>query len=90
MQAAVSFLPNTIWAFLLHYWQPHIEGYLMCRTPSSEIPIWPFYLMSVGLCASNNKNISHLQMIYNNIINNVFALIHFIVQESSIQHVEIF
>lgn len=54
MQAAVSFLPSTTEAFLLHYWQPQIEEYLMCRTPSSEIPICPFYLMIVGLWTSNN------------------------------------
>lgn len=50
----VFYLIPLILAFLLHYWQPPTEEYLMRRAPSSEIPIWPFYLMSVGLCTSNN------------------------------------
>lgn len=50
----VFYLIPLILAFLLRYWQPPTEEYLLCRAPSNEIPIWPFYLMSVGLCTSNN------------------------------------
>lgn len=61
----------------------------MCRAPSSEIPVGLFISWVLDSAQVIIQNISHLQMVYNNIINNVFPVIHFTVQESSIQCVNI-
>lgn len=48
----IFYLIPLLLAFLLHYWHPPTEEYLMCSFKwNSHLA---FYLMTVGLCTSNN------------------------------------
>lgn len=92
MQAVVSFLPNNshfgISAALLaapDRRESDVQGSIKWKFSFGLFVSWMLDSVQVII-----QNISHLQTIYNHIINNVFPVTHFTVQESSIQHVEIF